>query len=234
MFFVAALVCLLGFLSVASAMIEGVEFYTNNMTAANIDCMAKNGAKFIVPTGMQKYTTFDPKVCDVLQDAKNANIAHRDVHLFPSQASSTGDVQVSNLVKLMKSTCADGLWSGRIWLDISAHEYWENPWHDIGYERNRKFFEQMVDECNKEAADGITCGIYSDSQEWKYIFNDAGYSYAPSLKFPLWYISIDDSTTMNFNAFGGFTKPFGKSYSSKTTGYCGTTSSLKIAEWDQN
>jgi len=121
----------------------------------------------------------------------------------------------------MKS-CPVGLWSKRIWLDVSNSQYWYTPWRDVGYKQNTNFFEGLVDGCNQfTTSDGVTCGIYSSSQQWKYIFNSAAYSYKPSLTMPLWYIANDGVANMNgFTAFGGFTKPYAKSYETEPLGFC--------------
>jgi hypothetical protein len=40
------------------------------------------------------------------------------------------------------------------------------PFNHTGYESNQKWFTEMVDACM--ATSGVTCGILSASDEWKY------------------------------------------------------------------
>ncbi len=212
----------------------GVEFYVNQYTEKQINCMQYNGAHFILPTAMHANMTFDASACTVLKYAKDVNILHRDVRLVPTVSSATGDVQVTKLISDMKSNCDDGLWSGRLWLDVAVTENWANPLEDAGA-KNREFFQQMVDECQKQSANGISCGIYSGKEQWTIIFNDVNYSYSPSLTLPLWFLGMDGKNTMcNYNRFGGFTSAYGKSYANEQrSNYCGETPTFNLALWEQ-
>ena len=220
------------------ASLTGYEFYqSSNTSAALVNCMVANGMQFIVPTGMVKYDTFDPNVCGLLKSAQDAGVQYRDVHYFPSPtSSSTGYDQMLKLVNGMK-TCPNGVWSKRIWMDVSNSQYWYTPWRDIGYKQNINFFESMVDGCNKLATEeGVSCGIYSNSQQWQYIFNNGGYSYKPALSMPLWLIAIDGNPdVVSFNTFGGFTKAYAKTYNQEHLGFCGDNSAYyykaNVPQW---
>ena len=91
-----------------------------------MNCLHSHGAHFIVSTAMQANMVFDSTACTTLKYAKDVSILHRDVRLVPTVSNSTGDVQVKTLISEMKSTCDDGLWSGRLWLDVSLPANWAN------------------------------------------------------------------------------------------------------------
>lgn len=234
--FIVVIACVLAVLAVSAAKnTYGVEFYNNHYSSKEINCMHYNGAHFIVPTALQTNAVFDDTACVALKNAKDVGIAHRDVRLFPTVASGTGDAQVTTLVTQMKSVCADDIWSGRIWLDISAPDNWASSAVDSG-DKNRQFFQQMTDECTKQTASGVTCGVYSSIEKWNIIFNDTNYSYAPASTFPLWYIGMDgDYTTMtDYRRFGGYAKPYGKTYANEqVSNYCGETPTFNLAFWNQ-
>lgn len=151
MFFnVLGLVVVLAFFGQVQGSLTGFEFYqVHNATSALVNCLVSNQMQFIVPTGIIKYGQFDPNVCTLLQASKDNGVQYRDVHFFPSPTSSVPAYdQLNNLVQGMK-TCPTGSWSNRIWFDVSQPQYWDTPWRDAGYKRNKDFFEAMVDGCAK-------------------------------------------------------------------------------------
>jgi hypothetical protein len=221
--------CLLWNANVGLA-IGGYEFYqiSAGVNSTTMNCLQKNGAQFIVPQGMGVYNQFATSVCQILQEAKDAGIEHRDVHFFPSPTSSKPAAdQLQDLVDGMK-TCSTGLWSNRLWLDVSNSQYWYTPWNDVGYRSNKKFYEGLVDGCEGLASSGVSCGVYSSSQQWGYIFNDKTYSYKPTL--PLWFTLLDGVADLSgFSSFGGFTEPYAKTYQQEKLNFCGYDSYFKDA-----
>jgi len=203
-------------LGVVLAAVQGQQYGWDGYTAVYnqtvLTCLEKNNdAQFLVLSGIQSQK-MNPDLCTTLQYAKNSGIATRDIRFTPCptcSASATSQLKV--LTDGLKDGC-DDLWSHRIWLDMNTYQFWNHPWNQAGYVVNQKFFEEMVDACT--ATEGITCGIQSCPDQWKYIVGSTSYSYSKSLSLPLWYQSLNDVASFDdFKAFGGFTTPFAKEFS---------------------
>lgn len=133
-----------------------------------IDCLeAKNDAQFIVFNGMY-YNDVCDEVCGELNMAVKSGIPKRDVKFSPCPTcSASAATQIKNLVTYLNATCTSNAWSGRLWLDVKTYGYWPTPWREAGWVKNQKWFEEMVDACM--STPGITCGIQSDINDYKYI-----------------------------------------------------------------
>jgi hypothetical protein len=197
-----------------------------NNTQSITDCLeSKNSAQFIQFDGMY-YAKVCEEICYELSNAAKSGIAHRDVLFSPCPTcADSAAKQIDTLVTYLTTTCAAGTWSGRLWLDMMSNGYWPTPWHPIGYTSNQEWYNDMVDACL--ATKGITCGIYSASDKYKYIVGtniyvkivfsfltlhcvltvsfvllvlrtgSNDYVYEPATTLPLWYRSLDGVTSFD-------------------------------------
>jgi hypothetical protein len=180
-----------------------------------LSCLtAQNNATFVVYTGLAAYHNVNTGVCASLQNAKNQGIEKRDVLLVPAPMSAVSAAdQISLLVDNINANCTTA-WSQprRMWIDMNSYSLWPTPWRQVGWTKNRQWFEGLVDACL--ARKDLTCGILSSSYAWKYTLGDVNYSYEPATNLPLRY-EADDSHTASFDdfvPFGGFTEPFAKQF----------------------
>jgi hypothetical protein len=91
------------------------------------------------------------------------------------------------------------------------------------YTRNRKFFRQLLKECRKLKR--YTCGVYTTKSDWAAIMGKRPMKVlrgktkkGKKIHTPLWYPNVEEvptASTDNFEAFGGWKKPFFKQYSQK-------------------
>jgi hypothetical protein len=159
--------------------------------------------------------------CTSLANLQTAGIQSRDASLFPCPNCDTTALQLSSLNSYLTTSCPEA-WTGRIWIQVTNYEYWNTPWYDIGYSRNREIMNDFVDQCILQSLD---CGIYTTSTQWLQIFGkDKPYTYPADNGLPLWVYPADpaeDFQVYSLNKFGGWDVPYAKqqvpgSYSSST------------------
>ena len=180
------------------------------ITSTVASCLASAGIKFIIPRGYKSTGSVDTNVCTTLKYAYSAGIATRDVYMFPCPTcSASASSQLSTLVSYLKSSCSS-YWSGRVWLDIEGTSYWS-----LGTSGNKAWYQALVDACS---AQGVTCGVYSNANNWQQIFGSTTYTYGNSLK--LWYAHYDSNPTSSdwsSYKFGSWSSPYMKQYIGDTT-----------------
>lgn len=116
--------------------------------------------------------------------------------------SQSASAQLTSFVSYLNTTCDQGTWSGRVWLDIEGEQYW------ISTSANKAWYEELVDSC---VSNGIRCGVYSSWSQWEQIFGSTAYSYGADM--PLWYAHYDNTPSFSdFSAFGGWKEPYAKQY----------------------
>lgn len=194
------------------------------VSVSGFQCLSSNeDVTFVIPRGYRSSGSVDTNVCSNLNNAKSADIATRDVYMFPCPlCSSSAASQMNSLISYLHSNC-NSAWSGRIWLDIEGSEYWSTS-----TTTNRNWYQELVTSCSTYS---VQCGVYASKSQWQAIFGSSTYCYGQS--YPLWYAHYDGDpsfTDYPSYSFGCWSVPYAKQYKGTTSTSCGLSVDLDSAE----
>lgn len=197
--------------SIISAAVSGyanVNTFLINSTVT--DCYKSHNAGWFIALGTGSGAALNADICTTLNNAKKSGISNVDVAFFPSPTCDTklkkdfscAADSLNKLVEFIASNCKSS-WSGGLWILVTNSQVWYTVYGNSWYLDNQNYFKKLVDTCKSQ---NIRCGVKSDSTQWRYIFNDAKYTYGKDL--PLWSTSAGYggwiSTTAVENSPGTF------------------------------
>ena len=187
----------------------GVDLWQQTSSSA-WSCLSRKYS-FAIVRGFRSTGAPDPYLCYNLNRAASNGFSssNLDVYFFPCPTCGSASSQMRSMMSTV-SACS-GSWSGRVWLDIEGSQYWLGS-----YSKNWAWYKSLVNACM--ATSGLSCGIYSNQNEWVSLFGGSQYAFGTNL--PLWYprYPYNQSPSLSdYQFFGGWNTPVMKQYVGSTT-----------------
>uniref|UniRef100_A0A8R1ECP0 Lysozyme n=1 Tax=Caenorhabditis japonica TaxID=281687 RepID=A0A8R1ECP0_CAEJA len=174
-----------------------------------MQCVKNSGIAFVIPRIFTSAGTIDQTGINNVKNSHAAGIPTVDGYFFPciSSRCPSGAEQVKTALDAISS---QGTNIGTIWLDIE-HLAWPT-----NHANNREFIESMV---NEAVSRNQPVGIYSNYNQWEVI---VGLDYTSLSHLSLWWVEYDgEKEPVQYQAFGGWSKPRIHQWHSAERGPCG-------------
>ena len=185
--------------------VDLVEKLTNDAA----ECLTKDG-KNLVATPRSFYNSkVDINATTTMSKASVYEFLTHSDGIFEG-CPACSDTPYTQLANAFVYLTANSFWSGKIWISVmkSSNDGWTD---DV--QTNKNFFINIVGNCLEFSLYGLDCGVFSSIDDWEKIFGSTDWSYNES-NLPLWYSHNDgDHSFSDFVQFGGYSKPYGKQFS---------------------
>jgi hypothetical protein len=186
---------------------------SEDVNIESLKCILNNGYRRTIVRAYRSDNSVDSAAPHTIYNALDAGMSLIDIYLFPCPHCSAASDQVSAMLSYLASYnisfSGSGIQLNQLWLDIedtSNHDYWGSD-----SQSNAGWMSDLYSAA-VSAVGSDRVGVYSNINNWNTIFADSSFNCCSNAK--LWYPAYGLGPSFSdFQAFAGWTTPFGKQYS---------------------